>query len=129
LHLAHKNEVLMDLKKQIQEIKKEGGSSRKVQQVLNQINLDINNDASWEQFQHYFEEVHKDFNHRIKNTFPEITSNDLRLIALIKMNLSTKEIAHILNISQEGVKKARYRLRKKIGLATKDSLEDIILSL
>ncbi|MEL6812457.1 MAG: tetratricopeptide repeat protein [Bacteroidota bacterium] len=129
LHLAHKNEVLADLKNQIEEIKKEGGSTRKVQNVLNQINLDINNDGSWEQFRSYFEDVHRDFNTNVKRNYPGISAKELRFMALVKMNLSSKEIANILNISQEGVKKARYRLRKKMALEPSESLEDLILSL
>ena len=50
-------------------------------------------------------------------------------MALLKMNLSSKEIANILNISPEGIKKARYRLRKKLDIPTEDSLQDIVLSL
>ena len=45
------------------------------------------------------------------------------------MNLSSKEIANILNISQEGIKKARYRLRKKLNITTKESLQDVVLSI
>jgi DNA-binding CsgD family transcriptional regulator len=65
----------------------------------------------------------------VKARFPDITANELRLLALLKMNLSSKEIANILNISQEGIKKARYRLRKKLNIATEDSLQDLVLSL
>jgi DNA-binding CsgD family transcriptional regulator len=50
-------------------------------------------------------------------------------MALLKMNLSNKEIANILNISGAGIKKARYRLRKKLGLETTDSLEELVITL
>ncbi len=129
LHLAHKNEVLQDLKSQIKELKAEGANSRRYQEVINTINLDINNDGTWDQFRNYFEDVHKGFNSKVMGNYPNVSNNDLRLMSLLKMNLSSKEIANILNISVEGVKKARYRLRKKLDLSTEDSLQELILTL
>jgi len=129
LHLAHKNEVLLDLKSQLKQLKSESLNSRSYQKVINTINLDINNDNNWEQFKSYFEDVHKDFNAKVLKNYPEVSTNDLRLMSLLKMNLSSKEIANILNISIEGVKKARYRLRKKLNLNTEESLQELVIEL
>lgn len=129
LHLAHKNEVLLDLKSQLKELKTESPNSRSYQKVINTINLDISNDNNWEQFRSYFEDVHKDFNANVMRNYPEVSNNDLRLMSLLKMNLSSKEIANILNISTEGVKKARYRLRKKLKLTTEESLQELVIDL
>ncbi len=129
LHLAHKNEVLLDLKSQLKELKSENINSRSYQKVINTINLDINNDNNWEQFRTYFEDVHTNFNNTVMNNYPSVSNNDLRLMSLLKMNLSSKEIANILNISIEGVKKARYRLRKKLNLSKEDSLQELVLTL
>jgi len=62
-------------------------------------------------------------------SYPEVSNNDLRLMSLLKMNLSSKEIANILNISVEGVKKARYRLRKKLNLNTEESPQELVIEL
>ncbi|MDG5492029.1 hypothetical protein [Psychroserpens sp. SPM9] len=129
LHLAHKNEVLLDLKSQLKELKSTSDNSRNYQKVINTINLDINNDNNWEQFRTYFEDVHKGFNAKVMKSYPGVSTNDLRLMSLLKMNLSSKEIANILNISTEGVKKARYRLRKKLNLSTEDSLQELVIEL
>jgi tetratricopeptide (TPR) repeat protein len=129
LHLAHKNEVLLDLKSQLKELKSSSPNSRNYQKVINTINLDINNDNNWEQFRNYFEEVHKDFNSKVMRSYHNVINNDLRLMSLLKMNLSSKEIANILNISIEGVKKARYRLRKKLNLSTEESLQELVIEL
>ena len=129
LHLAHKNEVLLDLKQQIKNLKIDSSTNRGFQNIINNINLDINNDSNWEQFKTYFEDVHKNFNSRIINNYPEVSNNDLRLMSLLKMNLSSKEIANILNISIDGVKKARYRLRKKLKLSTEESLQELVISM
>ncbi|MEM7382317.1 MAG: LuxR C-terminal-related transcriptional regulator, partial [Bacteroidota bacterium] len=99
------------------------------QQLIRSINFDLQNDNNWKNFSRYFEEVHKDFNSNVKAKYPELTSNELRLLALLKMNLSSKEIANILNISPNGIKKARYRLRKKLDISTEESLQDLVISL
>jgi len=128
LHLAKKNEVLEGLKQKAEELKS-STSQNGYQQLIRTINFDLQDDNNWENFSRYFQEVHKNFNSNVKQKFPEVTSNELRLMSLLKMNLSSKEIANILNISQEGIKKARYRLRKKLNITTEDSLQDLVLSL
>lgn len=129
LHLAKKNELLDSLKQKAEELKEEDGDKKGYQQLIRTINFDLQDDNNWENFRKYFEEVHKNFNTEIKQKFPEITSNELRLLALLKMNLSSKEIANILNVSQEGIKKARYRLRKKLNITSDESLEDLVINL
>lgn len=129
LHLAKKNEVLEGLKQKAQELKEKEQSKNGYQQLIRTINFDLQDDNNWENFSRYFEEVHKDFNSNVKIKYPQVTSNELRLLALLKMNLSSKEIANILNISPEGIKKARYRLRKKLDITTEDSLQDLVLGL
>lgn len=71
--------------------------------------------------------MNKNFYTRIKQSFPEIIPNELKICALIKMNLSIKEMAGILNISPDSIKTARDRLRKKQQLDTEDNLTDFIL--
>lgn len=129
LHLAKKNEVLENLKQQAKTFKASENSQKGYNQLIRTINFDLKDDNNWENFSHYFEQVHTGFNNTVKQKFPEVTSNELRLMALLKMNLSSKEIANILNISPEGIKKARYRLRKKLGITTEDSLQDLVLNL
>ncbi len=128
LNIARKNEVLETVKQKAASLKLESNNSGYTD-LIRTINFDQQDDRNWENFSQYFEQVHKDFSANIKKKYPEITSNELRLLALLKMNLSSKEIASILNISAEGIKKARYRLRKKLDLSTEDSLQDLVLSL
>ena len=73
-------------------------------------------DADWEQFAIHFDEVHNNFLANMKAAYPELTPADLKICAYIKMNLSSKEMAQLLNISLKGVEVARYRLRKKLGI-------------
>lgn len=129
LHLAKKNEVLEGLKQQAKAFKASEQNPKGYNQLIRTINFDLKDDNNWEHFSNYFESVHKDFYSNAKKEFPKVTPNELRLMALLKMNLSSKEIANILNISQEGVKKARYRLRKKLNTNTEESLQDLVLKL
>ncbi len=129
LHLAKKNETLENLKLKAEELKVQAASTNGYQQLITSINFDLQDDNNWENFARYFEEVHKDFNSNVAKKYPEITSNELRLMALLKMNLSSKEIANILNISIPGIKKARQRLRKKMNLSSSDSLENAVLAI
>lgn len=129
LHLAKKNEVLESIKQKAEALKKEESVNTGYQNLIRTIDFDLQDDNNWKNFSRYFEEVHKDFNSNVKARFPEVTPNELRLLALLKMNLSSKEIANILNISHEGIKKARYRLRKKLNIQTEDSLQELVLSL
>ncbi|MBT8185171.1 MAG: tetratricopeptide repeat protein, partial [Eudoraea sp.] len=129
LHLAKKNEVLEGLKQKAKELKTAEGDQKGYQQLIRTIDFDLQDDNNWKNFAKYFEEVHKDFNGNVKRKYPDVTSNELRLLALLKMNLTSKEIANILNISQEGIKKARYRLRKKLDISTEESLQDLVMTL
>lgn len=131
LHLAKKNELLDSLKEKAMELKEKDdpANGNGYQQLITSINFDLQDDNNWENFSRYFEEVHKDFNSNASKKYPSITPNELRLMALIKMNLSPKEIANILNISMPGIKKARQRLRKKMDLSTDESLENAVMTI
>ena len=89
----------------------------------------LNRNKDWKDFDTYFESLNKNFYLRLKEISPDISPNDLKICALIKLNLSIKEMAVILSISPDSVKTARYRLRKKLSLQTEDNLTDFILSL
>lgn len=97
--------------------------------LLKILQREQNLEKDWTDFNTYFESVNKSFFTRIKKAYPEISPNDLRLCALIKLNLSIKEMAGLLNISPDSVKTARYRLRKKLQLATEENLTEFILKL
>lgn len=128
LHLAKKNEVLEHVKEKAKALKLEE-NARGYRDLIQTINFDQQDDKNWENFTQYFEQVHKDFSARINSRYPKVTKNELRFMALLKMNMSSKEIATILNISPHGIKKARQRLRKKMQLSPEDSLESIVMAL
>ncbi|NNF19490.1 MAG: two component regulator three y domain-containing protein, partial [Flavobacteriaceae bacterium] len=104
------------------------GDDPKIKSVIRTIIRNINNEDDWKIFEEAFNNADKDFLKRIKEIHPELTSNDLRLCAYLRLNLSSKEIAPLLNISVRSVEVKRYRLRKKMSLPRENSLSDYILS-
>ena len=88
----------------------------------------VSDEESWNMFQSNFDRIHENFFRTLKEKFPDLTSGDLRLCALLRLNLPTKEIAKLMNISVRGVDAARYRLRKKLGLPPESSLTDFMIS-
>ncbi len=121
--MLQKNELLDEIKSTIEKDK------LSEQQLLKMVNKHFTQGQSWNDFDKYFESLNKNFYTRLKQKYPDISSNDLKICALIKLNLSIKEMASILNISPDSVKTARYRLRKKLQLATEENLTDFILSI
>lgn len=130
LHLVQKNETMKKLKESIGQIKgNENGIAKDLQKLENMVDYSFNLDEDWEQFQHYFQEVHSGFFQALKNEFPDLTSNELRLAALAKLNLSIKETATILGITPDSVKTARYRLRKKLEMETEENLHEVLMEI
>jgi DNA-binding CsgD family transcriptional regulator len=125
LQMLQKIELLQELKEKLEET-----SNNSVHTTVTKIiNKGISQDKEWEDFNTHFESINKNFYSKIKLAFPDISPNELKICALIKMNLSIKEMASILNISPDSVKTARYRLRKKLQLNTEDNLTEFILNL
>lgn len=112
--MAHKNEILTQVKEKIQEIAKE--KSLDSRQLIRLLNRELEGENYWKEFNLYFNQVDKEFIQTLTTRHPALTSNDLRLCALIRLNLTTKEIASLLNISVRGVEQGRYRLKKRLDL-------------
>ena len=96
--------------------------SRDLKNLIHEIDHNTDLDEQWQQFKLHFDSVHKGFFERLLKNFPKLTPNELKLCAYLRMNLSTKEIAQMLNISTESVTTKRYRLRKKLGLEKDENL-------
>ena len=93
-----------------------------------EIDKNISYDEDWDQFTFHFNSVHGDFTKRLTSDFKDLSAQDLRLCSYLRLNLSTKEIAHLLNISVRGVEISRYRLRKKLKLERNENLAEFILN-
>lgn len=132
MHLVQKGEMLLTVQENLNKIlnKASGTPVKKdIQQLLNILNFDAQLDEDWQHFAFHFDQVHVDFLKRLQETHPQLGSNDYKLCAYLRMNLSTKEIAPLMNISVRGVEASRYRLRKKLNLPNDANLTDFMLQL
>ncbi|PWD99605.1 triple tyrosine motif-containing protein [Marinilabilia rubra] len=128
-----KNQFLTELKENLEKIKNFSEQNKEVTNdisgVIRKINKDLDNEESWKVFEDYFDKVHEKFLEKMKARYPILTPKDLRLSAYLRMNLTTKEIAPLMNISVRGVEISRYRLRKKMNLDRNESLNDFLINL
>jgi len=129
MSIIHKNEFLNSLKNEIVKIKA-NIRDQEIRLGLNKLSLmitqDLSIDRDREKFQMHINEQNSNFIHQLTETFPSMTDNEKRLASLLRLNLSSKEIASILNISPKSVEMNRYRLRKKLKVDPKVSLSDFI---
>lgn len=124
MSIVKKNELLSSIKNELYK-----GGDENIKNVIHIIDKSLNNSDDWEMFKEAFNNADKNFIKKIKNTHNSLTPNDLRLCAYLRLNLSSKEIAPLLNISPRSVEVKRYRLRKKMNLEHDVNLTDYILSI
>jgi ligand-binding sensor domain-containing protein/DNA-binding CsgD family transcriptional regulator len=123
-NLIQKNELLNNIKKEIKKVKNQS----EVKSLLDFIENNRDESSDWKLFEDAFNNADKEFLNRLKDKHHTLTNNDLRLCAYLRLNLSSKEIAPLLNISIRSVEIKRYRLRQKLGLTHDENLTDYILS-
>ena len=131
IHLVQKNGLLQKMAKELRQISKQTEKDpvkRKMISLARILENDANLEEDWKQFAFRFDQVHGDFFQRLKAKYPALTPKDHRLCAFLRLNLSTKEIAPLMNISVRGVEISRYRLRKKLKLNSEANLTDFLMS-
>lgn len=131
MQMLQKNEILITLKEELKKLakySKDETGIHEVKHLLRKINKEIDSDNQWKVFETHFESVHEEFLKRIKQQYPKLTPRELKLCAYLRMNISSKEISVLMNISTRGVEISRYRLRKKLNLSRQTNLTDFILS-
>lgn len=126
MSMIKKNEFLSQIKSELKPLQ---NKSKKVKEVLKTINDNLNSNDDWKFFEEAFNNADKDFFKKLKNNHEELTTNELKLCAYLRLNLTSKEIAPLFNISPKSVEVKRYRLRKKMKLERDTSLIDYILSI
>ncbi|WP_298759706.1 triple tyrosine motif-containing protein [uncultured Psychroserpens sp.] len=125
MSLIKKNEFLNNIKEELKSVNKTEG----LNPVIKIIDKNLNNTDDWKFFEEAFNNADKDFLKKVKAKHPSLTPNDLKLCAYLRLNLSSKEIAPLLNISSRSVEVKRYRLRKKMELPHESSLTNYILEI
>ena len=123
LHLVQKNTFIQEMRERLEEIKKEPNLFQKeFHKLISSLRRQAGEDETWEVFKSYFSQVHNDFDQNLKQVAGEITENDVRLASFLRMNLTTKEIASLLNVLPDSVLKSKYRLKKKLQLSKEQDL-------
>jgi len=130
LNLVKKNETITQIKERLIELKKEANVpplSQKIQKLIQKLQQEEIQDEGWEQVMFHFNQLHRDFFQRLKTNYPKLTPKDLKMCAYLRMNLSTKEMTSLLNVTTRGVEASRYRLRKKFGLSKEENLTEFLM--
>jgi ligand-binding sensor domain-containing protein/DNA-binding CsgD family transcriptional regulator len=132
LQVVKKNKILNGIIHKLKDINVETfDESTKFQftKLNKSIVKEVNADHSWKDLEKHIKNVHFDFLKRLKEKYPTISPRELDLSTYLLMNMSTKEIAEIMNISSGGVELARYRLRKKLELNKKENLIGFLMGI
>lgn len=130
MNLVRKNEILIKIKEDLQRLKSNKDQQQQqkhINQLIRLVDNHLTSEEDWKVFESNFNQLHDQFFKRLKHQFPDLTPGDLRLAAYLKMNLSSKEIAPLLNISLRGVENKRYRLRRKISLDSEINLTEYLM--
>ncbi len=126
LSIIKKNELLSEVKEQLLSETTHDPSSKRIVQIIDR---NLNRTDDWELFKEAFNNADRDFLNKLRKKHPNLSHNDIKLCAYLRLNLTSKEIAPLLNISTRSVEIKRYRLRKKMDLDHSSNLTDYILSL
>lgn len=132
MNLVYKNELLQKIREELFKLKDNHGKIlkedqlRRIQKVIDE---GLNDERDWNVFEQSFNEAHENFFKKLKTNHPDLVPNDLKLCAFLRMNMSSKEIAYLLNISLRGVEIRRYRLRKKLSLDHNKTLTEFLIEL
>ena len=132
LQVAKKNKILNGIIQKLKSMDTDSLNESTRNQFIalkKSITKEIKSDNNWKELEKHIKNVHFDFLKRVKEKHPSITSRELDLSTYLLINMSTKEIAEVMNISSKGVELARYRLRKKIGLKRKQSLSGYLMNI
>lgn len=131
-HLVNKNELISEIKEIINKVDHKLHDHPEIKKDLKNViklteqNSDV--DQDWENFIKSFDQVHTNFFKRLKEDFKDLSPNDYKMCTYLRMNLTTKEIASLMNISIRSVETNRYRLRKKLGLESDINLSQFLMN-
>jgi len=126
--VIHQHELLFETKKKLTDILANPSSKKKLREFMHWFENQIDPDRTWVQFQRYFKQDQHDFLNRLTEEFPSLTEQQLKICVLIRSEFHTKEIARLLYITEQSVRKHRQRIRRKLHLEKKRSLSVFLVS-
>jgi predicted phage tail protein len=129
MQIAHKSELISKIRDYLTQITEKNASNdikMLTSQLFQFIEKDIEHEKEWKEFQAQFEMVHSSFLHKLKTSYPSISPNLLKLSTYLRVKMSNKQIARLMNTTVETVIKSRYRLKERLNLAPEENLDDFI---
>lgn len=130
MQMFEKNTFINDIQRQLQRIAEtETDTSQHLKNIGKNLQETLNLDEDWDKYRFHFEQVHPNFFQRLASEYPQLTTHDQKTLAYIRINLSTKDMARLLNIETKSVKMIKYRLKKKLNLLEEMDLENFIKAL
>lgn len=132
LNIVYKNELLQNIRVEMNKLEGPDGKklpAAKLKKIQKIIDEGMGDQHDWNRFENSFDEAHENYFKKLKEGYPELTPNDIKLSAYLRMNMSSKEIASLLNITVRSVELRRYRLRKKLNMEHDKNLVEFFMEL
>jgi DNA-binding CsgD family transcriptional regulator len=133
MNLIRKNEILLEIIDNLSKVTNDINTNQDTKTVLSRINKmernikqNIENDSNWKRFEENFDLVYENYLKRLSEMYPDLNTSDKKLCAYLKMDLSSKDIAQLLNMSIRSIEMNRYRLRKKMDLDRDVNLSEFL---
>lgn len=129
MQLVKNKEFIQSVQDKISNTIDKGGSVQELKRIINSIDNELSDEDYWEKFAYHFDQVHSNYLEKLSSNNIQLSPREIKLAAFLRMNMSSKEIAKLLNITTRGVELARYRLRKKLKLERDQNLVEYLIEL
>jgi ligand-binding sensor domain-containing protein/DNA-binding CsgD family transcriptional regulator len=129
MHLVKNNDFIQDIQNKIISSLDQTDSEKELKKIIKTIDSELSNNDSWDQFAYHFDQVHGNYLKKLSENNIKLSPREIKLAAFLRMNMSSKEISKMLNITSRGVELARYRLRKKLKLKRAQNLVEYLIDL
>ena len=129
MHLVKNNDFIQDVQNKIATSLDQDDSTNELKKIIKTIDKELSNNDSWDQFAYHFDQVHGNYLKKLSENNIKLSPREIKLAAFLRMNMSSKEISKMLNITSRGVELARYRLRKKLKLERDQNLVEYLIEL
>lgn len=129
MQLVKNNEFIQNIQKDLLTSLEQNAPKGKLRKISKNIDTELSKDQSWDEFAYHFDQVHGNYLQKLSENNIKLSPREIKLAAFLRMNMSSKEIAVMLNITLRGVELARYRLRKKLNLTREQNLVEYLISL
>ena len=129
MHLVKKNDFMQDVQNKIATSLNQINSKKELNKIIKTIDKELSNNDYWDQFAYHFDQVHGNYLKKLSDNNIKLSPREIKLAAFLRMNMSSKEISKMLNITIRGAELARYRLRKKLKLKRDQNLVEYLIEL